>query len=217
MKIQKIILAFCIFLCLNNTGLAQASGKDIVDRTVPITWLGLDFTNAKFIGDRERFGSFSDIKYLIRSWNDLIEHEYERKYNIGAALRKSKVDMKLDITNTHNDGLDVAEMLSNDKADHLRLNEDDITTTVSQYDFQGLSGLGLMFNVESFDKLKDESVIWITFIDLSSKEVILTQRIQEHPGGANLRNLWGGSVAATIDRMRGREFDSWKKKYGSGR
>jgi hypothetical protein len=214
MSAKKIILLLAIMHTCVFAGSAQASHADIVDKNVPVTWLGLDFTDAKLIGDRQGLGSISDIKYLIKSWNDLIEHEYERKYNIGAALRKSKAELKINVTRTHNDELDPSEMLSNNESDHLRLNEDDIAAIIKQYDFDGLTGLGLMFNVESFNKLKNESVVWVTFIDLASKEVIMTSRMQSRPGGANLRNQWGNAMADVIERIRGREFDAWKKKYG---
>jgi hypothetical protein len=214
MRVQKIILLYAIIQMYTVACFAQASHADIVNKNVPVTWLGLDFTDAKLIGDRERLGSLSDIKYLIKSWNDLIESEYERKYNIAAALHKTKADVKIDITRTHNDGLDVSEMISNNESDHLRLNEDNIAAIIKQYDFDGLTGLGLMFNVESFDKLKNEAIVWVTFIDLVSKEMILTARLQTHPGGTNLRNYWGNAIAEDIELVRGREFDGWKKKYG---
>jgi hypothetical protein len=214
MKIQKQIFSLCVlFIFVGiNTSVAQASKADIFDASVPITWLGVDFSGAKLIGDREKYGSSSDVKFLIKSWNDLLEREYN-KYNVGAALRKSKVDLKMDVTRSHNEELDISEALSNNASDYLHLKEEDIAAIIKDYDFQGLTGLGVMFNVESLNKLEQKAAVWVTFIDLNSKQVLLTERMIERAGGAGLRNYWARSFFDVIDVMRAKQFEAWRKKH----
>jgi hypothetical protein len=121
--------------------------------------------------------------------------------------------MKIDVTRSHNEELDVTEMMSNSEGDYLRLKEDDITQIIRSYDFQGLSGLGLMFNVESFNKQEQKAAIWVTFIDLASKDILLTERFIERAGGSGLRNYWSRAVFDAIDRIKAKSFDAWRKKY----
>lgn len=213
MKIQKQIFSLCVALIITGTSFAQVSVNSIFDKSEPITWFGLDFTGAKLIGDREKYGSSSDVKFLIKSWNDLIEREYN-KYNIGDALRKEKVEKKIDITRTHNEELDASEMMSNSAADYLHFKEEDVAAIINAYDFQGLSGLGVMFNVESFNKLEQRAAIWVTFFDLGTKEVLLTERMIEAAGGAGLRNYWARSVFDVIDKIKAKQYNAWQKKYG---
>jgi hypothetical protein len=214
MKIIKTVLSLYFAFSIAQGSFAQATKADIFDRGASISWLGIDFSGAKLIGDREKYGSSSDIKFLLKSWNDLMEREYDRKYNVGAMVHKSKVDMKLDVTRQHNEEVDVTELMSSNTADHLHLKEEDISTIVSGYDFQGLTGIGLMFNVDSFNKLKNEAGIWITFIDLTSKEVLFTTRLQERPIGSGIRNFWAGAISHMMERIQAKEFDAWNRKYG---
>src|SRR6185503_17654337 len=82
---------------------------------------------------------------------------------------------------------------------------------IGGYDFSGLSGLGLMFNVESFNRTKEKSTIWITFINLNTQEVILTERRVGDPGGSGLRNFWGNSVVNLLERISRKDWDTWNK------
>ena len=210
---MKTKLVFILGCLLTGSSFTNAQSRsDIFDRDVSITWLGLDFTEAKFLGDRERYGSSSDVKFLIKSWNDLIDKE-RKKYDPARATRKKKADYQIDIARNHNEDLDVSEMLSNDKNDYLHLKEEDITSIVNTYDFKGLSGVGMIFVVEGFNKLQSEASIWVTFINLGTKEVLLTERIQAPPSGTSLRNYWGGSVSHVMEKMEGKQMEIWRKKF----
>ena len=212
MKIQKTMMTFCIMLSVVSAVMAQTSMNDIFDKNVSMTWLGLDFTGAKLLGDREKYGSSSDVKFLIKSWNDLIEKEHD-KYNVGAAFHKVKVDSKIDVTRVHNEELDVTEMLSNDPKEDLHLKQEDIASIVTSYDFEGLTGLGLMFNIESFNKFNQKGAIWVTLVDLGTKEIIHTERILGAPGGSGLRNYWARSILEVMEEVKGKQYKIWQKKY----
>jgi hypothetical protein len=192
------------------TGFAQTV-NDVFDKNVPVTWFGLDFTGAKFLGDREKMGSTSDVKFLIKSWNDLIERE-KPNFDIQKAFSKTKVDYKIEVARNHNEELEITDILTNDQSEYLHLKPEDIETIVKSYDFTGSSGLGLMFNVESFNKLKEEAAVWVTFINIDTKEVILTDRMVEPPKGAGLRNYWAGSIKLMLEIIKKKQMDAWKKK-----
>jgi hypothetical protein len=103
-------------------------------------------------------------------------------------------------------------MLTNNPSDYLHLKEEDVAAIIKGYDFQGLDGLGVMFNVESLNKLDQKAAIWVTFIDLKTKDVLLTERMIERAGGAGLRNYWARSFFDVIDRIKAKQFEAWRKK-----
>jgi hypothetical protein len=70
-----------------------------------------------------------------------------------------------------------------------------------------------MFVVESFSKMNDEGSIWVTFINMDSKEVLFTEHLVGKPGGAGLRNFWAGCVNNVITKMEKKEFEMWRKKH----
>lgn len=186
--------------------------NDIFKKDVPLTWVGLDFSGALFIGDREKYGTEDDIKKLIESWNTLMDVEYE-KFNIGKALDKSKVDKAIEITMTHNADLIVTEMLSDNIKDHDHLSTESVQQILYSYDFGDRSGIGLMIVVESFDKLSAKGSMYFTFFDLASREILVCEKMVEKPGGFGLRNFWAATVYGSLKSLEKKEFEMWRRKY----
>ena len=208
-----MVKVFTIVLSILICAAAHAQDmKDIFDPEAKVTWLGLDFTGVKFIGDRERYGSLSDTRHLIQAWNDILIKERD-KYNAGRAVDKRRVNEALEVTIEHNANLELLDFFSENAGDYLHLNPDLVKTIVSEYDFKGNQGLGLIFIVESFNKPDQEAAAWITFVDMNSKNVLLTERVYGKPGGAGIRNYWANSVHDMMDKMRSKEFKAWRKRY----
>lgn len=209
MHIKNLMLLFSLLVASSAIGQTKS---DVFKKDVTVTWLGLDFTNAKLIGDRERFGSESDVRHLLDAWNDLILNEPD-KFNIAKAIGRTKVENAVQVTNEHNADIDVMSMFSNEQKDYLHVKPADVQEIVSGYDFKDLSGIGLMFNVESFSKLNEEGSIWITFINLGTKEILFTERLVAPPKGFGMRNFWGGCVYSILTKMEKKEFEMWRKKH----
>lgn len=181
-------------------------------KDIPVTWLGLDFTSAKLIGDRERLGSESDVRHLLDAWNDLILAEQD-KFDVAKAIGRAKVENVIDVTKEHNAELDVMGMFSDNERDYLHIKVSDVEEIIAGYDFKDLSGIGLMFNVESFNKINVEGSVWVTFINLGTKEVLFTERLVAPPSGMGMRNYWAGCLYEIITKIRKKEFEMWRKKH----
>lgn len=211
MKMKKLFVLLMLALPI-LPGHAQTV-NDIFDPNTTITWLGWDLTGAIFIGDRQKFGSQSDIQRLIKSWNDLMDRERE-KYNVAAMMRKKvPVDFKLDITNNHNAELDIANILSEKSSDHVHLRKDGVEQIAAAYNYDGLKGIGLMFNIESFNKINNEATMWMTFVNMENGQVLITERLTASPNGAGLRNFWAGAVREMMEHVKKKDFEAWRKKY----
>ena len=211
---MKINVAIVLLVLVGCFSLSAQERSDIFDPKVKVTWLGIDFSAHKFIGDRERLGSESDIRHLLDAWNDLIVREAD-KYNIADAVgrRASTFVNEIDVTKEHNAELDVISMYSDDKKDYLHLTKEGVDEIIAGYDFKGLSGIGLMFNAESFSKLNGEAAIWITFVNLETKEVFFSERMLAPPAGAGTRNYWAGAMVKMIERVKKKDFEAWRKKF----
>ncbi len=207
---RSLILVITI-ITTGNTVHAQRANR-IFDSKEPITWLGLDFTGAIFIGDREKFGNESDIRYLIGSWNSLMVDE-QNKFNINEILWKPKVDYRVDVARAHNETLILKDICSDRTSDHYHLTKSDIELIAESYSFDGLKGVGLMFIVETFNKVNVEASVWVTFIDMETKEILITERMTAPPGGLGLRNYWAGAIYSIMKKIAKNEFEVWRRKY----
>ena len=209
---KRKTIVFILLIMLTLPGFSQTK-SDVFNPSTQITWLGIDFSGAKFIGDRERLGSESDIRHLLDAINELMIKEAD-KYNVAAALKRKSVENVVEIANEHNAELDILSMISADGKDHIHLKPADVEQIIASYDFKGKSGIGVIFNVESFNKLIEEGSFWITFVNMGTKEVLFTERLTAPPSGFGMRNFWAGSINGVLAKIKKKEFENWKKKHG---
>jgi hypothetical protein len=210
MSIKRPFLFVVVLLAA--TGTFAQTKSDVFKKDVEVTWLGLDFSNAKFIGDREKFGSESDVRHLLEAWNQLIVTEYE-KFDIAKAIDRAKLENAIEVTNEHNAEADVMSMFTDEEKAYLHIKPSDVEEIVAGYDFKGKSGLGLMFVVESFSKTNEEGSLYVTFINMGSKEVLFTERVVGEPKGFGMRNYWAGCIYQVINKIGKKEFEMWRKKH----
>jgi hypothetical protein len=209
---KTTLTIFALLLCTGFTSLAQTK-NDIFDPKVPITWLGIDFSGAKIIGDRERLATQSDLVKLMESMNDLMKAEAD-KYNVGAALDRKNAEMALEITKEHNAALDPNEMFSEEASDHLKLTPAGVEEIIQGYDFKDHHGLGVMFNVGSFNKNEEEAILYFTIVNMDTREVLLSERYIQKPGGFSIRNYWARTIYDALEKINKKDFNAWKKRLG---
>lgn len=205
------ILSGLFTLQLKAQSVKDATVKDAFDPTVKITWLGLDFSGAKYAGDYEHLGTDLNLKSLMASLNDLMSIE-RGKFNIEEAFNKQEVDYKLEVTQKHNADLKTDGTYSNTPGMQLHLKQEDIDKIVAGYDFSGLNGIGLMFNVETINKLTQQATIFVTFINMNNKKVLFTERMSAEPQGFGIRNYWAGAVYAILKRIDSKELKKWRDR-----
>jgi hypothetical protein len=187
-------VCFFAFLLLAAYAAPAQKDNDIVRSDKPVTWLGIDFTQARYIGSATQFKDAGEVtadvvrdKY-IPAWNELFINE-QKKYDVGKYVHRESVAFALDITTRANNKVG-ASFFSENPADYAHLTEADITKVVKKYDFMGNKGVGLIFFVEGMSKGKEEAAAWITFVDMGGKTVLKTRRITGKPGGFGFRNYW---------------------------
>jgi hypothetical protein len=85
-----------------SVSLFAQSKSDIFDGDKEITWLGLDFSQLKFIGDAAQWKDAGEItnsqmrdKYFP-GWNTLFINEKDR-YKVADAVRRTEVSYAIDV------------------------------------------------------------------------------------------------------------------------
>src|SRR4051812_35351665 len=117
-----------IILLLSSTLMVAQSTKDIFDTKKKIGWLGLDFSDAKFQGDKERFTSDTIVEKLITAWNNLMIKETE-KYDVGKALHRAPLQNLIFVTMNHNADINVSDIVD-DNSKLFHFSKEDIVRIV---------------------------------------------------------------------------------------
>ncbi len=55
--------------------------------------------------------------------------------------------------------------------------------------------------------------MWVTFFDIASKTVLLTEKMSGKAGGAGFRNYWARAYYNVMDKIQKKEYLKWKKEH----
>ncbi len=206
---KKIYQLLMLFLITSMAAIGQ-NRVNIFDPKVPFTWLGLDFSEAKIVGEQDHITDDAKLMELLAAWNDLMIKEAP-KYNVTAAFHK-QIDLVADFTatNQNNSSIDLSGMLVVSSDGLGAFSSGTIQRIVNHYNFNGLSGLGLMIVVEKFDKPGKKGVLWYTIVNMDTKAVLFTESLENPPGGFGVRNFWASTVYATLERIKKKEYNLWR-------
>ena len=208
----KILFA-ALFLALGTQSILAQSRADIFDGKTPITWLGLDYTQAKFIispsdeKSKEELNADFTGKY-IPAWNYLFMME-KKKFDVAKAVHRSEVKYALSVTEKVNNTI-TKDFYSTNQKEYQTLTEGNIRDLVKSYDFQGNKGIGMMFFVEGMNKLTGEEGVWVTFVDMDSKNLLFTSYLTGKIAGMGFRNNWANPFYKILLQV-GSYYDQWAK------
>ncbi len=215
LKANWILLV--LFFCSNMRSLSAQTVKDIFTSSeTSILYLGIDYTQARLINDASQTGIDVRDKYFP-GINAVVINE-PKKYDLQKAFNKSMINNNLSIVTKRNKTINAENIESFESADYSRLKEEDINKLVGGIDFENKKGIGLLFIVEGMKKVDKSatSSIWVTFVDMGAKKVLMTERMEGVTGGGfGFRNYWASTIFSVIEKIEKREYKDWKKKYGS--
>jgi hypothetical protein len=220
---SKWLIALLFISVSTQTILAQTKA-DIFDKNVPVTWLGVDYSLTTFIGTPTNTGvAFSPWTVVKKTddgvvskdefrdsftvqWNQLFIDE-EKKYNVAKAIDRSSVNYDIDVCVNANKKLTKKEFFSNNPGDYHTKTEADVANAVKNYDFGKNKGIGMMFFVEGMDKGTTLEGFWVTFVNMDTKTVLLTEYEESKAQGSGFRNYWAKPLYVALKEM---DIKKWK-------
>ncbi|MBO9699234.1 MAG: hypothetical protein J7604_03435 [Sporocytophaga sp.] len=205
---KNFTFLFAIFSVIFNV-----SAQNDLFLSDEIVWYGIDFSNAKFVGEFSQFDdagtkSNKEIQRLyFPEWNDLIINE-PGKYNIRKFYGFEFFANELDLVMKNNADADINVIF--DPSTPNRLSKTKIQKLINSYNIKGKKGLGLVFIVDSFNKMEGQGYIYVTFFDQATKKVLSTNLYEGKPGGIGVKNYWA-RVILNVMEVSGKEFKQMKK------
>ena len=204
----KTLFVCLLLLSINKIAFAQTLSDFFSSSESKMTWLGIDFSEARLYGDATSENWYMKDRYFP-SINDLVLLE-PKKYDVSKAFRKSNVAFELSITRKVNDNLDIDKFKTNSSEDLRRLNPEKIDSMIEKYDFGKNSGFGVVFIMEGMDKVSKTASIFVTIVNMDSKKVLLTKRMVAPPRGFGFRNYWAYTVFLVLREIDNSQYKKWK-------
>ncbi len=209
---MKNLIAVFIFGVFAFAEVQAQSVKDVFNKESKIVFLGLDFTKVKIIGE-----PLSKTDDIVAKQFTLINQKFvneRKKFDLNKVFNKPNLSTAIGMVNKRNEAIDPDQLLSEDSDDYQRLNKNDIETLVKNFDYDGKTGTGLLFVVEGYNKTLKEISVWVTYINLDTKTVILTERTTGAlTSGFTYANYWLSGFKSLMDKIDKKEFKAWKSKY----
>jgi hypothetical protein len=185
------------------------TAKGIFNSGTSITYLGVDFTQARLINDAG--ASATDLKEKhFPGINQVVVNE-PKKYDLEKTF-KTTVTNDISVTEKVNATLDADKIKSSSSSDENRLTAADIQNAVNQYDLTGKKGVGVVFIMEGLNKPGAKGSMYVTFIDMATKKVLLTERMVGKAGGFGYKNYWAKSVYEVLEDIKKSKYKEWQTK-----
>ncbi|QRR03967.1 hypothetical protein [Dyadobacter sandarakinus] len=208
---KKILLLIVLLAAAGQSDAATMA--DLFSGKTKLVFLGLDFTQAKYIG-RAGFNDPSAIEnQYIDSWNNLLEIE-PKKFSLQKAfnLRDEQYKTRVEDMLKHNRSVKVAENITNDS---YSITEDQVKKSVAKYSLSEKEGIGIVYVVESLSKTAERMTAWVTFVDLATKKVLYTEKVEGKAGGFGFRNYWAGGVYKINNAIDAKLYKKWSREFGA--
>ncbi|MGZ4034785.1 MAG: hypothetical protein ACXVPU_08565 [Bacteroidia bacterium] len=180
-----------------------------------IAWFGLDFTKAHCIGVFDQgFGvepaTADELRSIwIPEWNSLMATE-QNNFDLKSSFRKKYVYYDLNSVNELNAQLNSAELLN---FNETKITKETIQEMVRKYSSkEKKDGIGLSFIIENFNKNSKTASLYVTFFDIATKKVLMSEYMIGKPSGFGLRNYWAGAIKDILTRIEFFEYNKWKNK-----
>ncbi len=205
---KNIVFILVCFLMVGNTFGQNMNKSEISDTLV---WFGLDFSHAKLVGTSIDFSDVHKItSYYFERMNEVMVTENEKydfkkayhvqnvEYNIKPAIERSRQNNSPDILTLKNP---------------QPLTKANVKAIIKDCSFNSSSKTGLIYIVESLNKLEKKATVLVVFFDIKTKKILFSERMSGAPSGFGFRNYWLGAFYHVLKKSS-KSYKEWAKAKG---
>lgn len=210
---KRLLIISLLFLSISLR--SQTVQDFFSDKSGNVTWLGIDFSHVKLVGEFTQFKDAGPIspeefrdKYFP-SINSLMIQEAS-KYDFKGMFMLSSLTPDLSMVSALNAAADAAKMKDGQVN---KFSSSDIGTMVKSYQPAGKEGLGIILIADVFNKMMESAGYFVVVFNLGTKDVLLCEYVTEKAGGIGIRNYWAGSLYNLVKEGKKSLYWTWKEKY----
>jgi hypothetical protein len=218
MKKKVTFIAAIFFISIHlmpHKRIYSQNESDIFNRSVSnIVWLGVDFTKTKYNGSLGTVDSYEIIP-LFAKINFLIVTERD-KFDVVKALRKPSIPFDINMVNSINANVDAEQFVKDADTYHKpQIDVEQLGELVKRYQSDQPYEIGLVFFMETLDKITGTGTMWVTFFRFSDHKILIAERMTGKAGGFGFRNHWANTVYEVLKQIKSSEYNTWKKRYSN--
>ena len=204
-----------LFLLFTSLSFHAQSISDLFNKDIQITWLGIDYSQTKIIGEWTHFGGagnqgVGDIRdKYFPSWNNLIISESD-KYNLKGMILQDDIYIDIEMIMDRNAEVSMRQLAAYNPPNY---SAEDIQNFVNSYELEDKTGIGMVFISEYMSKYTDDAVFHFVILDLETKQILIQQACKVKPFGFGIRNYWAGAILDVIEKIRDVHYPRWRRQH----
>ena len=194
---------------------AQNIQDFFADKAGAVTWLGIDYSHVKLIGEFTQFkdaGAYSPAEIRDKyfpAWNSLVLNE-PSKYDFKGMFMLSNLVPDLGMVTKLNAASDTVKMKD---FKENKFKPEDLKEFIRKYEIPDKEGLGIVLIADVLNKTTEMATYFIVVFNMKTREVLLCEQAVEKAGGIGIRNYWGGSLNNLVKDGKKNLYWAWKGKY----
>jgi hypothetical protein len=194
---------------------AQSIQEFFADKAGTITWLGIDYSHVKLIGEFTQFkdaGAYNSAEIRDKyfpAWNSLVLNE-PSKYDFKGMFMLSNLVPDIGMITKLNAASD-ADKMKDFKENKFK--PDDLKELIGKYEISDKEGLGIVLIADILNKTTEMATYLVVVFNMKTKEVLFCEQAVEKAGGIGIRNYWGGSLNNLVKDGKKNLYWVWKGKY----
>ena len=173
-----------------------------------ITWLGIDFSKAKFTKKGFEYPQ-EVLEHYMTAWNMLIISD-QKRYDIRLSFRKPIMQYDLSAVTKKNKAIKASQLLCNNINVADFYTEADIKSYIEQQSFPQNTAYALTVVVEAFDAKTKLAALWLVLLKAATSEVVLCEKFLKEPGGFGIKNYWGRTFYNLFFDVNKYAFPRWE-------
>lgn len=183
--IMKTIL-FTLVFTLNIVAFSQSDEAHCAQK---ITWYGIDFSHSWFINHKAFNDADNLANHLVFDWNRIVV-ENKNKYNLKKFFNKSEVLYQIEPVMEENIASNIKARIT-DNRNPAVITIDSLQKIINNYNIKNPdTEVGLVLIAVSLDKIKKRGTYFVTFFNTTTKEILITQKIDGGPHGFGMIEYW---------------------------
>ena len=181
----------------------QFGGKVYGDRANEIfyrqdlVFYGYDFTYLKLSNSDKLGDGVIIVPKYFEAWNETLTYDFLPIKKISDWMGKPGIFVGNSVFEYHT----YADMQNFVTSVNHCIQFEDLQTIVKSYVLREKEGVGMVVNLVNFNKEREYSLIYVTFFDIKTREIMFAAEVSGKAGGSGMTKHWAAGVESAFREM----------------
>ena len=162
-----------------------------------LVFYGFDFTYLKLSNPRKVGDGVFIVPKYFPAWNEMLTKDLLPIAKISSWMGKPGIFVGSSVYE-YSTYADIHNFVS---SVNFCLPFEDLQTIVQSYVLREKQGIGMVINLVNFNKEKEYSLIYVTFFDIETREIMFAAEVSGNAGGSGMTKHWASGVEVAFRKM----------------